>query len=119
MRLAILFVAAALLLAGTACGERKEPTGALVQDYPVTVQGAFSRSDYRLTFNGVADPERLTTMFDALGLPLPPGAVSEGPNLALLDFELSGLWSGFAAPKSAGFVRLQSASLTRAGIKPE
>jgi iron complex transport system substrate-binding protein len=32
--------AAALLLAGTACGERKEPTGPLVQIYPVTVQGA-------------------------------------------------------------------------------
>jgi ABC-type Fe3+-hydroxamate transport system substrate-binding protein len=29
-----------LLLAGTACGERSEPTGALVQSYPVTVQGA-------------------------------------------------------------------------------
>ncbi|HZE29364.1 MAG TPA: ABC transporter substrate-binding protein, partial [Gaiellaceae bacterium] len=27
-------------LAGTACGERSEPTGALVQSYPVTVQGS-------------------------------------------------------------------------------
>jgi ABC-type Fe3+-hydroxamate transport system substrate-binding protein len=43
MRLALLTVAAALLLAGTACGERKEPTGALVQDFPVTVQGAGDR----------------------------------------------------------------------------
>jgi ABC-type Fe3+-hydroxamate transport system substrate-binding protein len=43
VRLALLPVAAALLLAGTACGERKEPTGALVQDYPVTVQGAGDR----------------------------------------------------------------------------
>jgi iron complex transport system substrate-binding protein len=32
--------ACALLLAGTACGERKEPTGPLVRIYPVTVQGA-------------------------------------------------------------------------------
>jgi AsmA family len=86
---------------------------------PVTVQGSFSRSDYRLAFSGVADPERLATMFDTLGLPLPAGAVSEGSGLAKVDFELSGLWSGFAAPKSAGFVRLQSASLTRAGIKQE
>jgi iron complex transport system substrate-binding protein len=32
--------ALALLAAGTACGERSEPTGAVVQIYPVTVQGA-------------------------------------------------------------------------------
>jgi ABC-type Fe3+-hydroxamate transport system substrate-binding protein len=40
VRLALVPVAALLLLAGTACGERAEPTGALVQSYPVTVQGA-------------------------------------------------------------------------------
>ena len=39
MRLALVPAAALLLLAGTACGERSEPTGALVQSYPVTVQG--------------------------------------------------------------------------------
>ena len=33
----------ALLLVGTACGERKEPTGAVVHIYPVTVQGAGER----------------------------------------------------------------------------
>ena len=33
-------VAVALVLGATACGERSEPTGALVQSYPVTVQGA-------------------------------------------------------------------------------
>jgi iron complex transport system substrate-binding protein len=43
MRTAALCGAAALLLAGTACGERKEPTGPLVQIYPVTVQGAGER----------------------------------------------------------------------------
>lgn len=86
---------------------------------PITVQGSFSRTEYRLGFNGIADPERLATLFETLGLPLPPGAANEGPNLARLDFELSGLWSGFAPPKSAGFVRLQSASLSRAGIQPE
>jgi ABC-type Fe3+-hydroxamate transport system substrate-binding protein len=40
MRVALVPAAALLLLAGTACGERSEPTGALVQSYPVTVQGA-------------------------------------------------------------------------------
>jgi ABC-type Fe3+-hydroxamate transport system substrate-binding protein len=35
--------AASLLAAGTACGERSEPTGPLVQIYPVTVQGAGER----------------------------------------------------------------------------
>jgi ABC-type Fe3+-hydroxamate transport system substrate-binding protein len=39
VRLALVPVAALLLLAGTACGERSEPTGALVESYPVTVQG--------------------------------------------------------------------------------
>src|SRR5262245_24154200 len=86
---------------------------------PVTVQGSFSPKDYRLAFNGVADPARLATLFDTLGLPLPAGAEGEGAGLARLDFELRGMWSGFAAPKSAGIVRLQSASLTRAGIKQE
>ena len=40
MRIALAAGAAVLLLAGTACGERAEPTGGLVQLYPVTVQGA-------------------------------------------------------------------------------
>jgi iron complex transport system substrate-binding protein len=35
--------ALALLAAGTACGERTEPTGAVVRIYPVTVQGAGER----------------------------------------------------------------------------
>jgi ABC-type Fe3+-hydroxamate transport system substrate-binding protein len=43
MRTASLCGAAVLLVAGTACGERKEPTGPLVQIYPVTVQGAGER----------------------------------------------------------------------------
>jgi ABC-type Fe3+-hydroxamate transport system substrate-binding protein len=38
-----MFCALALLLAGTACGERKEPTGTKVRIYPVTVQGAGER----------------------------------------------------------------------------
>jgi ABC-type Fe3+-hydroxamate transport system substrate-binding protein len=40
MRFALVPVAALLLVAGTACGERSEPTGALVANYPVTAQGA-------------------------------------------------------------------------------
>jgi iron complex transport system substrate-binding protein len=43
MRAAAVIGALALLLAGTACGERKEPTGAKVRIYPVTVQGAGER----------------------------------------------------------------------------
>jgi len=39
-RLAAVAGAVALVVAGTACGERSEPTGPLVQVYPVTVQGA-------------------------------------------------------------------------------
>jgi len=39
VRPALVAVAAVLVLAGTACGERKEPVGALVEDYPITVQG--------------------------------------------------------------------------------
>ncbi|MGB2875870.1 MAG: ABC transporter substrate-binding protein [Gaiellaceae bacterium] len=41
--IALLAAAGALLALGTACGERKEPTGALVPIYPVTVQGASER----------------------------------------------------------------------------
>ena len=35
--------ACVLLVVGSACGERKEPTGALVRVYPLTVQGAGER----------------------------------------------------------------------------
>lgn len=38
-----LVVTAVLLLAGTACGERSEPTGPLAQSFPVTVQGGADR----------------------------------------------------------------------------
>jgi iron complex transport system substrate-binding protein len=40
VRVRLVLVAALLLLAGTACGQRAEPTGSLVDVYPVTVQGA-------------------------------------------------------------------------------
>jgi iron complex transport system substrate-binding protein len=43
VRPALFAVASLLLLAGTACGERTEPTGALVQVFPVTVQGGGDR----------------------------------------------------------------------------
>jgi iron complex transport system substrate-binding protein len=43
VKAAAVFGALALLLAGTACGERKEPTGTKVRIYPVTVQGAGER----------------------------------------------------------------------------
>jgi ABC-type Fe3+-hydroxamate transport system substrate-binding protein len=44
MRIALVSAVAVVLLAGTACGERSEPTGALVQSYPVTVQGGGDKS---------------------------------------------------------------------------
>ena len=43
MRAAAALGALALLLAGTACGERNEPTGVKVRIYPVNVQGAGER----------------------------------------------------------------------------
>ena len=43
MRIPLVLAGVLLLLAGTACGERAEPTGSLVQVYPVTVQGAGDR----------------------------------------------------------------------------
>jgi ABC-type Fe3+-hydroxamate transport system substrate-binding protein len=43
VRTALAAAAFVLVLAGTACGQRSEPTGALVQSYPVTVQGGGDR----------------------------------------------------------------------------
>ena len=43
MKAALGLGALALLAAGTACGQRAEPTGATVRIYPVTVQGAAER----------------------------------------------------------------------------
>jgi ABC-type Fe3+-hydroxamate transport system substrate-binding protein len=39
VKVALVAAGAVVLLAGTACGERSEPTGALPQSFPVTVQG--------------------------------------------------------------------------------
>jgi ABC-type Fe3+-hydroxamate transport system substrate-binding protein len=44
VRAALLVVAAVLLLAGTACGERAEPTGAIAPSYPVKVEGVGDRT---------------------------------------------------------------------------
>jgi len=89
---------------------------------PVTVQGYFSRTDYRLSFNGTAENRRLAGLFETLGLPKPPGVPVEGVGQAVparVDVEVSGPWAGFAAATVAGFVRLQPASVARAGIKQE
>jgi ABC-type Fe3+-hydroxamate transport system substrate-binding protein len=79
-------VAAVLLLAGTACGQRSEPTGALVQSYPVTVQGGSDRPTVvrsapkrivpvgagpRAILAGLGLGKRVVTVNDTLvGLPL-------------------------------------------------
>ena len=85
MRLALVPVAALLLLAGTACGERSEPTGALVESYPVTVQGTGDATIVNSTpkrivpvglgprkiLKSLGLDERTTTVDDTLvGLPL-------------------------------------------------
>jgi len=44
MRLTLVLAGLLLLLGGSACGERAEPTGSLVPVYPVTVQGAGDQS---------------------------------------------------------------------------
>jgi iron complex transport system substrate-binding protein len=43
VKIPLVLAGALLLLAGTGCGERVEPTGSLVQVYPVTAQGAGDR----------------------------------------------------------------------------
>jgi cobalamin transport system substrate-binding protein len=43
MRISLVLAGALLLVAATACGERAEPTGPLMQVYPVTAQGAGDR----------------------------------------------------------------------------
>jgi iron complex transport system substrate-binding protein len=85
VRTAAAFLAAlALLVAGTACGERSEPTGATVRIYPVTVQGAGERptilraAPHRIVALG-AGPRRILR---ALGL---------GPRLATVNDALVGL----------------------------
>jgi cobalamin transport system substrate-binding protein len=85
VKAALAFLACLVLLgAGTACGERSEPTGATVRIYPVTVQGAGERptilraAPHRIVALG-AGPRRI---LHALGL---------GPRLATVNDELVGL----------------------------
>ena len=87
----------ALLLAGTACGERKEPTGAKVRIYPVNVQGAGERPTIlraaphrivplgpgpRRILRALGLQKRLVTVNDELvGLPLVGEIRRAHPNL--------------------------------------
>ena len=95
-------VAALLLLAATACGERSEPTGALVQSYPVTVQGTgdatvVEAAPKRIVPVGVGPREilkalgldrRTTTVDDALvGLPLVDAIRHAKPDLIVAAAE--------------------------------
>jgi ABC-type Fe3+-hydroxamate transport system substrate-binding protein len=52
--------AAALLLAGTACGERSEPTGPTLRLYPITVTDA---GDHRVALETA--PKRIATLTPA------------------------------------------------------
>jgi ABC-type Fe3+-hydroxamate transport system substrate-binding protein len=86
MKAALVATAVLLLLAGTACGERKEPTGPLAQSYPVTVQGGGDRATIvnavprrivpvgagpRQILRGLGLQRRIVTVDDTLvGLPL-------------------------------------------------
>ena len=76
-----------LLLAGTACGERSEPTGPLAQSYPVTVQGD---ADQPTVVSSV--PRRVVALgpgpraiVDALGLKRTVKADDSLVGLALVD----------------------------------
>jgi len=80
----VLAAAAGLLLVGTACGERSEPTGTHLRIYPVTVQGAGERPAVERTV-----PQRI--------VPLGPGprsilrALGLGKRVIPVDDSLVGL----------------------------
>jgi iron complex transport system substrate-binding protein len=84
VKAAVVATAAGLLLVGTACGERSEPTGAQLRIYPVTVQGAGERAAVER-----AAPQRI--------VPLGPGprsilrALGLGKRVIPVDDSLVGL----------------------------
>lgn len=96
-------VALVLLLAGTACGERPEPTGALAQSYPVTVQGGGDRPTIvrsaprrivpvgagpRAVLAGLGLGRRVITVNDTLvGLPLVGAIRHAKPDLIVASSE--------------------------------
>ena len=103
MRAALVLVAALLLVAGTACGERTEPTGALVQTYPITVQGAGDQATVvrsapkrivpvgpgpRAILQSLGLGERTVTVDDTrVGLPLVDAIKHERPDLIVASSE--------------------------------
>jgi ABC-type Fe3+-hydroxamate transport system substrate-binding protein len=103
MRAALVLVAALLLVAGTACGERTEPTGALVQSYPITVQGAGDQATVvrsapkrivpvgpgpRAILQSLGLGERTVTVDDTrVGLPLVDAIKHERPDLIVASSE--------------------------------
>jgi iron complex transport system substrate-binding protein len=96
-------VAAVLLLAGTACGERSEPTGAHIRIYPVNVQGAGDRptivshppqrivpigSGPRTILRALGLGKRVVTVDDSLvGLPLVGSIKRARPDLIVASGE--------------------------------
>jgi len=78
---------------------------ALGRPASATVHGWASRSGYSFTIQGDAQLQRLLQMARTVGIPTPQPA-AEG--LAIVDLEISGAWSGFAAPRAMGKAQLHS-----------
>src|SRR5579864_905157 len=84
---------------------------------PATLAASATSTDYKLTLQGDADPSQLANVLQALGLPSLPRIQSKAPSdlvasasskpepaRARVSLDISGLWSGFAAPVIVGTV---------------
>jgi hypothetical protein len=69
----------------------------------LTIGGANSPQGLQLTIKGDADAKRLSSTAQMLGLQLPASIVPSG--LVNVDYQLTGHWTGFAAPAITGAAR--------------
>lgn len=85
----------------------------LGKGHTVLVNGSIAHSGYQLSLKGDAPVQRVLQVAQTFGLRAPQPA-ADGD--AKLDLQISGSWSGFAAPLATGTVQLHSVRAEARGL---
>jgi AsmA-like C-terminal region/AsmA family len=80
---------------------------------PTTIQASITRSGYSISVNGEADLQRLLQTARTIGVPARYSAAEGWTRLAL---QITGEWSGFASPTTAGNAQLRGVRADVAGL---
>ena len=86
---------------------------ALGDDEPATASAEISRLGYSINVEGGAQVQRALQVARTLGLSAPQAALT---GAAKIDFQISGGWAGFAAPKITGKAQLRNVTAHLNGV---